>query len=76
MHIKSGDRMLHLPALVRHSDWMSNCPNTRSVDRNTPVVPYALNIGDGKIDLAHYDVVFGKEKDRHMDNTGERVGER
>ena len=66
MHIKSGDRMLYLATLIRHSDWMPNCPNTGSVDRNTPVVPYALNIRDGKMDLTHYDVVFGKEENRRL----------
>jgi hypothetical protein len=70
MHIESGNGMLYLTPLVRYFNWMSNSPNTCSIDRNTPCIQYTLNIRDRKITLVHHNAVFGKEEDRCMDNAG------
>jgi hypothetical protein len=52
--------MLYFPTLIRYSNWVTDCPNTSSVDRNMPFVPYALNVRDAKIDLIHHGPVFQK----------------
>ena len=72
MHIESGDRMLYLATLVRHFNWMANSPNTRPIDRDTPCVPYTLNIRDSKFGLVYHDAVSGKEEDRRMNNAGNK----
>ena len=72
MHIKGGNRMLYLATLIRYSNWMSNSPNTSSIDRNASRVAYTLNIRDRRINLVDHDAVFGKERPAH-DCAGERM---